>query len=421
MPRDRLKRFPIGAVILYLLFGFLADESFGQSADYQLYRWGSKTDKVCKGLGGVFLGGGGRDVDSGMTQFVKHAGGGDIVVLRASGSDGYQEYLAGLGKVNSVVTIVFKARKASFDKTVLGFVQGAEGIFLAGGRQDRYFQYWENSPVAKLLQSCHKRKVVLGGTSAGLAVMGEFCFAAKFGGATSGDLLLNPGHKRVNLEKGFIHSKNALYRNILFDSHFSERKRLGRLAVFLATLRKKKLCESPIGIGIDEATALFVDENGYGTVFGRGKVQLVLLRKSAINCRSGQPLSISELKMARLKKDDVVYLPKLAILGGGRGILSVKNGVLEEKKRPLKGNFTIIGTDLGQLGQSLTFAGSYQGSRQRGDALLVKGAKSLILPDPKGRLRVTFPAAGRFHIHVMVDKSRSFPLLSSAKLVTIKP
>ncbi|MDF1665760.1 MAG: cyanophycinase [Planctomycetota bacterium] len=408
------------ATLIFLSFGFV-NESFGQSADYQLYRWGSKSDKACRGLGGVFLGGGGRDVDEGMKQFVKNAGGGDIVVLRASGSDGYQKYLARLGKVNSVVTIVFKSRKASFDKRVIEIVKGAEGIFLAGGRQDRYYQYWEKTPIAKLLQSCHERKIVLGGTSAGLAVLGEFCFAAKAGGVRSETLLKNPAHDRVSLEKGFIHSKNALYRNILFDSHFSERKRLGRFAVFLSTLRTKKLCANPIGIGIDEATALFVDEHGYGRVFGRGRVQIVMLKKATVSQQLGQPFSASELKMARLQRGQSVYLPNWAISGGERGQLSIKKGVLEEKLAPLGENLSIKGPDLGQLGQPLAFFKSIKGSRKGGASLLIRGVKGGIRADSKGMFHYSFQKTGRYQVHIIVDEARNFPILSRPLFITIKP
>lgn len=399
----------------------LTGPCFGQSADYQLYHWGAKEDSKKRGLGGVFLGGGGRDVDEGMRRFVEHAGGGDIVVLRASGSDGYQEYLAGLGKPNSVVTLVFKSRRASFDKKVLKIIGGAEGIFLAGGRQDRYYDYWENSPVAALLQSCHERGVVLGGTSAGLAVLGQFCFAAKNGGARSKEVLQNPFHKRVSLAKGFIHTKNKLYQNILFDSHFSERERLGRLAVFLARLRQSKMCSNPVGIGIDEGTAVFIDERGFGRVYGRRRVQIVLLKKEALDCQLNKPLSMGPVSMARLSKGQQFFLPKWGLGGGQVGTLAVKKGILKENMAPRKSDLRLTGVKTGRVGQASRFKAEGGASRAR---LFVQSLNSIVERPSRGKGKsewsYKFSKVGQFRVFAIVEEGGPFSVLSNIVTVTVK-
>jgi len=73
--------------------------------------------------------GGGSDVDEAFVWMITNSGGGDILVLRASGADGYNDYIYGLGEVNSVSTIVCKSKLASSDTFVLEKIENAEGLF----------------------------------------------------------------------------------------------------------------------------------------------------------------------------------------------------------------------------------------------------------------------------------------------------
>ena len=59
--------------------------------------------------------GGGTDVDALFTWMGARAGGGDFVVIRASGADGYNQYVYDLAPFDSVETLVLKNRSASFD------------------------------------------------------------------------------------------------------------------------------------------------------------------------------------------------------------------------------------------------------------------------------------------------------------------
>jgi len=69
------------------------------------------------------MAGGGTDVDAGMKWFVDQSSTtstkGDVVILRTSGSDGYNQYLLDLAKPNSVTSIVFLRKDASSDPAVL--------------------------------------------------------------------------------------------------------------------------------------------------------------------------------------------------------------------------------------------------------------------------------------------------------------
>ena len=86
---------------------------------FALYNTGANSDGDFQGQGGVCLMGGASENDDAMAWFLQRAGGGDIVVLRASGSDGYNSYMySQLGvDVHRVTTIVCQNANASSHRT----------------------------------------------------------------------------------------------------------------------------------------------------------------------------------------------------------------------------------------------------------------------------------------------------------------
>ena len=105
--------------------------------------------KVQPGL--LLMGGGDRNFDA-MHWFMKKAGNGHIVVLRASqGGEIGEEFFNEVGGIKSVETFVFKDREAATDPKILAALKRADGIFLAGGDQSRYVRYWRGTPVGAAL------------------------------------------------------------------------------------------------------------------------------------------------------------------------------------------------------------------------------------------------------------------------------
>jgi cyanophycinase-like exopeptidase len=97
-----------------------------------------------------------------------------VAVLRESGDDAYNSYIQGLGKLNSVATLITKNRVAATDSFVLEKIDQAEAIFFAGGDQSVYLQEWMDTPLQKHIQAAIARGVPVGGTSAGGDVQGGF-------------------------------------------------------------------------------------------------------------------------------------------------------------------------------------------------------------------------------------------------------
>ncbi len=260
-----------------LLLALLLATSAAVAQTYTPYWTGDTTDVRATPRGGVCLMGGATEHDSASAWFVRRAGGGDIVVLRTSGSNGYNQYFYnGLpgARPNSVLTILCNARQASFDPWVVRQVRRAEGIWLAGGDQGEYLTYWQNTPLhAALRYAMDSAGAVFGGTSAGCAILGNAYYSGLNGSVTSAQALANPFDPLLTLGANDFLRQPALGR-IITDTHFEARNRQGRLVAFLARLTAAgaPATAAPFvkGLGVEEYTAVCVDTAGQARIFGDG-------------------------------------------------------------------------------------------------------------------------------------------------------
>jgi cyanophycinase-like exopeptidase len=250
-----------------LLVCFYSFLSFSQN--YISYFTGNSADLVTNPQGGICLMGGASEDDNAMKWFLERANGGDVLVLRATGSDGYNSYLySGLGiNVNSVETIVCNNTNASSDAYVINKINQAEAIWFAGGNQWTYINYWRNSPVSQAINlAIQERNIVIGGTSAGMAIQGKYYFSAENGTVTSNTATLNPYANTVTVDStAFI--QNEILQNVITDTHFDNPDRKGRLVSFLARIYTD-FGVSGYAIACDEYTAVCVDTAGQARVFG---------------------------------------------------------------------------------------------------------------------------------------------------------
>ena len=241
--------------------------TFGQN--YTSYFTGNSTDLVTNPQGGICLMGGATEDDNAMKWFLERANGGDVLVLRATGADGYNMYFySDLGiTVNSVETIVCNNSNASNDAYVINKINQAEAIWFAGGNQWTYINYWRNSPVSQAInQAIHNRNVVVGGTSAGMAIQGKYYFSAENGTVTSNTATLNPYANTVTVDSTYF-LQNDILQNVITDTHFDNPDRKGRLVSFLSRVYID-YGVSGKAIACDEYTAVCIDTNGQARVFG---------------------------------------------------------------------------------------------------------------------------------------------------------
>lgn len=306
--------------------------------------------------------GGGPDVDEAFRWMVTRAGirpgtGGRFVVIRATGTEAYDPYIfysdasnrttgpaidgwvggAALG-LSSVETLVVPSVDAANDPGVSEVLAKANAVFIAGGDQSDYIKFWKGTALDRTLQQLMARNVPVGGTSAGLAVLGQFDFAALKGSVTSEQTLANPYNRYVTLDPsplaltgGFI-APPALAGTIT-DSHLDTRDRMGRLIGFMSRLVQASSsnagsfgCAGGVlpaaqvrGIGIGVETAVLVEGRGNTAPYSytaRRVTNVSTTSESAAyflrplqaptGCASGQPLTVTSVEIRKLA-DDAVF------------------------------------------------------------------------------------------------------------------
>ena len=217
-------------------------------------------------LSRVVLMGGGSEVDRASSLFVEGANGGDVLVLRASGStESYTSYFADelATAPASVTTLLLADRSLADDAAVLCRVDGAEAIWLAGGDQSDYLVFWPDALRAAIARAV-SRGVTIGGTSAGAMALSALAFDAALGGVTSEEALASPNDDVIHIAASPI--APAALAGALVDTHFVARDREGRLLAFL----DRALVDGAarvLGVGLDESSALVIDAPTDGATF----------------------------------------------------------------------------------------------------------------------------------------------------------
>ena len=280
--------------LLFTLVSLISFTLFAQS--YTSYFTGNQTDTNVIADYGICLMGGSTEDDRAMIWFLEKANGGDILIIRASGSDGYNDYFYEdlEVEVNSVETIVFNNATASSDTYVLQKIANAEAIWMAGGDQSDYVNYWKDTEVEILLNAhINSKKAVIGGTSAGMAILGSSYFSAENGTVYSSEALEDP----YNTYMTFGHNdflEVPLLENTISDTHFSERDREGRLITFMARMNNE-LGSRSFGIACDEYTAVCIDSSGIGAVYGEWPEYEDYAFFVQMNCETGNAPELMQL------------------------------------------------------------------------------------------------------------------------------
>jgi cyanophycinase len=260
---------------------------------------GDTSDVLAATTPGTALIGGGRDVDAAFKWLLNRSGGGDVVVIRASGTAAYNPYIFGLGKINSVETLKIDSRELANNDEVVRILRNAEMLFIAGGDQSVYMKQWKGTRTMDAINYLlNEKKVPVGGTSAGCAILSGIYYSGEGASAVSKDVLANPFHATVTIyNNDFLHA--PYLSDVISDQHYVARSRQGRHVVFMGrAARDWNLF--PKGIAADERTAVCIDEKGKARVFGSSKAYFIRASKSAPPERiePGKPLQWSRNQKA---------------------------------------------------------------------------------------------------------------------------
>ena len=306
---------------------FAAQLTFGAKS-YSYFRVGSPNDITTSTTAGTVLMGGGTDVDAAFQWMCQRSGGGDFLVIRATGTDAYNPYIQQLcpGE-NSVATLIIPNRTAASDPFVASTIQNAEALFIAGGNQADYINFWKGTPVESALNALIARGVPVGGTSAGMNVLTEFIYSALASqGVTSSQALADPFTRYITLDRDFANV--ATVQGLIGDPHFVTRDRMGRDLAFLCRIFTNNWSNMPRGISIDEQTALLIAANGSVTVVGSSTVYFLQAPGGPQVCQAGTPLTYLNISVYRINSTGTFNLSMWKGTGGVSYSVSANAGVL---------------------------------------------------------------------------------------------
>jgi len=314
-----------------------AAEAAPAAATYKHYLTGNPADVVRPTSGLLVLQGGGDDVDENYIQMGARGGGGDFVVLRATGDDDYQAYIHGLCHCDSVETLIVDNRAAAFDPYVVETVRNAEALFIAGGDQGNYVRFWKGTPLEDAINFVVAKPAPIAGTSAGMAILGEFSYSAMTPESlTSATALADPYAADLTLERDFLVVPRLA--GIITDQHLQERDRIGRTVALMARLLQDGWTTEARAIAADRETAVHIDPvTGVAQVFAtKDHPTPYAYFMSASNeperCQPGQPLTFRNVDVYRLGPGGKFDLGTWTGTGGVPYRLSAEDGRLQSSR-----------------------------------------------------------------------------------------
>jgi cyanophycinase len=275
------------------------------STGFAVYVTGKGPDvSTTGGNRAVYVAGGGTDDAAGMKWLLAQGGArsgstgfGDVVVLRTSGSSGYNTYFAKMG-ANTVTTFVITTVAGANSATVSSAIGKAEVIFLAGGDQSTYVNLWKGTALQAAVNARLVQGAAIGGTSAGLNVLSEHIYSAQSVSTTSAMALANPYDPSITFSRNLFDVPQL--RNTLAEPHFVPRDRMGRLYTFLARLQADGVASTPRGLAVDEGAGVGITAGGTATVFGAGKGAYLVTTTSSQSSRLSAPLVYGAMQITRV-------------------------------------------------------------------------------------------------------------------------
>ncbi|AFZ25042.1 cysnophycinase-like exopeptidase [Cylindrospermum stagnale PCC 7417] len=274
------------------------------------------------------LGGGGPDVDEAIQWMINRVRGCtncstkvDVVVIRVSGDDGYNQPIYAMKGVDSVETLLIKSKQDANNTEVVNKVKNAEVIFFAGGDQCQYTRNWKNTKLETAIESVHSRGGGIGGTSAGAIIQSDFVYNACSRAVESRDALEDP-YRDITFTQNFFNWRNL--QGTIIDTHFDKRERMGRLMAFIARQIQDGVSNSALGIAVSEDTSVVVDKTGLAKVMGNGSAYFVLGDRKPEICEPRTPLTFSNYKIWKVRSGSTFNLKNRPTTG--YYLRSVKRG-----------------------------------------------------------------------------------------------
>jgi cyanophycinase len=198
----------------------------------------------------------------------------------------------------------------------------AQGIFIEGGDQGDYIETWNGTLVQDAIHAVFENGGAIGGTSAGLAVLGEVVYNATGGYLYPDKAAYNPYHPDITLTDDFL----DILPNVFTDSHFFPRGRIARLVPMLARRIVDYNQTDLMGVGVCDNTALCIDKDGNGKAWGDATVTILYKsEKSVIECKPGQAVTFTHIVFHNLTRGAVFNFKSRKLIDPGPFLIPVSD------------------------------------------------------------------------------------------------
>lgn len=233
----------------------------------------------------------------------------DAIVIGISGGDANAQAAFLAAGAATATPFAVNSGNANLQSTY-DTIAAADIVWMRGGDQWQYVSQWGGTRAEQAIRDVWQRGDVVGGSSAGCAVLSELVFDARNGTVFPDEALADAYDSRITLTDDFL----PFVPDAIFDTHFTERGRLGRLAVF-TTRPWEDEGRDLLGIGVDDRTALCVSPDGTAEILGEGCV--TFLHRDAETqtfLQPGLPPILASLAHTQLTEGYVIDLATRTVL-----------------------------------------------------------------------------------------------------------
>jgi cyanophycinase len=277
-----LRQLPVSAIAAALMAAVPVSQTSAQRQHDQ-----ESPSRATRGT--LLIVGGGSQPDALVRHFIDLAGGpgkARIAILPMASSEAAEtgaDKEAQLDSLGADSFVLVFDRAHADDDSIVRRLSNVTGVWFPGGDQSPLAASLRGSAALRMIRQRYEAGAVIGGTSAGAAVMSDSMITGNQyypGMATAVD---SPSFARIARRAVEIVPGLGFVRNAIVDQHFIRRQRENRL--FSVVLERPTL----LGVGIDEGTALKVTPDGKWLVMGRSSVMILDARRSAVTS-SGEPI-----------------------------------------------------------------------------------------------------------------------------------
>jgi len=279
-----------------------------------------------------------KDEKAATRWLINQADKGDYLVIRTGGVGGQAKWICKnfLDDINSASEISIDSVEDANHPAVIKLINSVEIIWIAGGDQNKYENYWKGSTLVKALNEHIKTKAI-SGSSAGMAILGGSYYAPEGKAVIGSQILNNPYHEYT---QDIFHGdllQHPFMQYTINETHLNRKiegeTRHSRMLGLLARTQVQYPNQTVRAIGLNEGSFLAINKKGIGKVFGD---QVILLstnkipekiekQKPLIWDHQGQAVMSYIIKGSNDGNGEVDIL-KWSVSGGTSGYWSTKDG-----------------------------------------------------------------------------------------------